>query len=314
MFWIWRSRMNPEPTRRDRILVVDDSPETLGFLTDALEQAGLTVLVATDGASSLARLEQVTPDLIVLDAIMPGIDGFETCRRIKELKRVAHVPVIFTTALSETEHVLQGLKAGGVDYVTKPIVADELVARIKVHLANARAAHGARTALDAIGRCLMATDDAGMMLWSTPQAETLLAPFAVPVAPGARLPPELRDGLERMRLAQGVQSNFTLPLGARRIEFTYLGETQPKEFLFRLVEIDPAAREAILRETYAVTAREAEVLIWIAAGKSNRDIADILAISARTVNKHLEQIFVKLGVENRASAAAMAVQALAMRG
>ncbi|HWE76638.1 MAG TPA: response regulator [Stellaceae bacterium] len=305
--------MSEPAKRQDRVLVVDDSPETLSFLMDALENAGLMVLVATDGAAALASLEQITPDVILLDAVMPGLNGFETCRRIKQNKLVAHVPVIFMTALSETEHVVEGLKAGGVDYVTKPTVVDELLARIKVHLANARLAQGARNALDVIGRCLAAVDSDGALLWSTPQAEELLALFRV--APDAPLSEALRQGLNRLRLSPpGGSNSIALPAGPRTLEFSYIGETQPKEFLFRLTESSPGAREQILRDAYGVTEREAEVLIWIAAGKSNRDIGEILDISARTVNKHLEQIFVKLGVENRASAASMAVQALALRG
>ena len=308
--------MSDVPTRQDRVLVVDDSPETLGFLTDALEAAGLMVLVATDGESALALLDQIAPDLILLDAVMPGMDGFETCRRLKEHRLGAQIPVIFMTALSETEHVVQGLKVGGVDYVTKPIVVDELLARVKVHLANARIAYGARAALDVIGRCLLAVDETGRVLWSTPQAESLLGDLA-PAAGGQRpaLPQTLIESLSRLRLSTGgAANNVTIQRGRWQVEFTYLGETRPKEFLYRLTEASAGARELILRETYGLTAREADVLIWIAAGKSNRDIGEILDISARTVNKHLEQIFAKLGVENRASAAAMAVQALALRG
>ncbi len=97
---------------------------------------------------------RISPDLILLDAMMPGMDGFETCRRLKQ-SPVAHVPVIFMTALSETEHIVAGLAAGGVDYVTKPIVLDELFARIRVHLANARAAESTRIALDRSGSSLV---------------------------------------------------------------------------------------------------------------------------------------------------------------
>ena len=95
-----------------------------------------------------------------MDAVMPGINGFETCRRMKRDKMLAHLPVIFMTGLTETETRVEGLAAGGVDYVTKPIVVDELLARIRVHLANARVAHGTRAALDATGRFLLATDRA----------------------------------------------------------------------------------------------------------------------------------------------------------
>src|SRR6188768_4186720 len=101
--------------RRDTVLVVDDTPETLGFLTDMLDNAGFTVLIATDGDSALKLVDQITPDLVLLDAVMPGMDGFETCRRLKRDAGLDNVPIIFMTGLAETEHIVRGLEAGGVD-------------------------------------------------------------------------------------------------------------------------------------------------------------------------------------------------------
>src|SRR6185312_1544119 len=116
-----------EPLKaRDIVLVVDDSPETLSFLTDALEQHGATVLVATEGTQALELIERITPDIILMDAVMPGMDGFETTRRLKRHSALSHVPIIFMTGLSETENIVEGLESGGVDYVTKPIVLEEL--------------------------------------------------------------------------------------------------------------------------------------------------------------------------------------------
>ena len=307
--------------RRDMILVVDDTPDTLGFLTEAIEQADLTVLVAVDGESALDLVGQITPDLILMDAVMPGLDGFETCRRLKQIPHLSHIPVIFMTGLSDTEHVVKGLEAGGVDYVTKPIVVDELIARIRVHLTNARVAYGARAALDATGRFLLATDGEGRLLWCTPQAERLLCGL-LPGPDGVR--PEaassLAAGLVRLRRSSSPGASaesFTLELpdgeGVRRLEFTYLSPANPDEYLFRLSEPTAGRQEAILRDALGLTAREAEVLLWIANGKPNRDIGEILGISPRTVNKHLEQVFAKLGVENRASAAALAIRTLAAR-
>ena len=93
---------------RDIVLVVDDLPDTLRMLTDAIEEAGMTVLVAREGEYALSIVEHVLPDIILMDAVMPGMDGFETCRRLKENKALAHVPVIFMTGLSDTEHIVQG--------------------------------------------------------------------------------------------------------------------------------------------------------------------------------------------------------------
>src|SRR5580704_673003 len=164
--------------RRATVLVVDDTPETLHLLTDTLDQAGFTVLIATDGEAALDLVDQVTPDLVLMDALMPGISGFETCKRLKQDKLLSDLPVIFMTGLSQTEHVIEGLACGGVDYVTKPIVLEELLARIRVHLGNARVTYESRAALDASGRFLLATDRAGRVLWCTPKARQLLGQAA----------------------------------------------------------------------------------------------------------------------------------------
>jgi len=132
------------------ILVVDDTPESLRFLTATLERAGMTVLIAVDGFAALDLLDHVTPDLVLMDGAMPGLDGFETTQRIKADGRFRSLPVIFMTGLTETEHVVRGLEAGAVDYVHKPIVVDELLARVSVHLANARISQGSQLALDPI--------------------------------------------------------------------------------------------------------------------------------------------------------------------
>src|ERR1700733_4691158 len=104
------------------VLVVDDSPNTLRMLTDAIEGAGMTVLVALEGEQALALIDRITPDVILMDAVMPGLDGFEICRRLKRHSVVSHVPIIFMTGLSETEDIIKGLDAGGVEYVTKAIL------------------------------------------------------------------------------------------------------------------------------------------------------------------------------------------------
>lgn len=300
-----------DDTRRDTILVVDDTPETLGFLTDTLDHAGFTVLIATDGESALRLVGQITPDLVLMDAVMPGLDGFETCKRMKRDKLFAHLPVIFMTGLSDTEHVLQGLAAGGVDYVTKPMVVDELLARIRVHLANARAAAGSRAALDATGRFLLAADRAGRLLWCTPKARQLLNEL-FPVSGGdANLPAPVMAQLMQLRAdAPPAQARLLLDVNGRKVEISMMSPIGPDELLFRLTELSTTADEQQLQRLLSLTSRESEVLLWISRGKANREIGEILAISPRTVNKHLEQIFVKLGVENRASAAARAVRAL----
>ena len=103
-------------------LVVDDSPESLWMVSAALEQSGITVLVATDGAKAIELTHRVEPDVILMDAMMPGMSGFETCRALKSGPRPLMTPIIFITGLTEKEHIVEGLASGCVDYITKPVV------------------------------------------------------------------------------------------------------------------------------------------------------------------------------------------------
>lgn len=293
-------------THHTTILVVDDAPDSLRFLTDTLEGEGYGVRIARDGHVALASLAAELPDLVLMDAVMPGIDGFETTRRIKADPALASVPVIFMTGLTETENVLDGLAAGGVDYVKKPIVLAELLARLKVHLGNARIAAGAQSALDASNRPLLALDGEGRVLWTTPKSADILdRRFGVAV--GGQLPLALAGQLQR--LAKG-EARVKQDFADGRVEFAAVA-TKGEERHFRLTETLEGADEKLLAQRHGLTEREAEVLLWISRGKANREISEILGISPRTVNKHLEQIFEKMGIENRASAAASAVKTLA---
>ncbi|MBR0707804.1 response regulator [Bradyrhizobium liaoningense] len=301
--------MSIEPKKRDVALVVDDSPETLRLLTDALDGAGMTVMVALDGASAMRIVDQITPDIVLLDAVMPGIDGFETCRRLKRDAGLANVPVIFMTGLAETEHIVRGLDAGGVDYVTKPIVIEEMLARIRVHLGNARLTQSARAALDVSGRFLFAVNRQGNLLWATPQAQKLLADHHGAQADDFVLPPSLLQWLEQAKGKGSAKSQAASLPDNPQLRFYYMGETAPNEFLLRLSKEAGTALPPEFTSELGLTTREGEVLAWLSKGKTNRDIAQILGLSPRTVDKHLEQIYAKLGVENRTAAAAIAANA-----
>ncbi|MEJ8476347.1 DNA-binding response regulator [Roseibium algae] len=299
-------------SQRDIVLVVDDSPETLGFLTQALEKAGITVLVATSGAAALSVADRVTPDMILMDAIMPGLSGFETCQQIKAKTHLRHVPIIFMTGLSETEHVVNALESGGVDFLTKPINIDELQARIRVHLANARSVQSARIALDAAGRHLIAIARDGSIRWSTPQTHQVLAVTGDAEDLLDKIGRDLGAWLSDETIKPSTQSDpFALTPGhGLNLQMQYLGAVGPDELLFRMTTSDHPNQDEVLRQHFGLTVREADVLLWIARGKANRDIGEILGLSPRTVNKHLEQIYQKLGVENRASAAVRAAHVL----
>ena len=139
-------------TDSDVVLIVDDVPDNLAVLHDALDESGYTVLVATHGEAALQRAAQALPDIVLLDAMMPGMDGFEVARRLKASPATAHIPIIFMTGLTETEHVVAAFAAGGTDYVTKPIRAREVIARITAHSLAAREQMRARHELDAVGK------------------------------------------------------------------------------------------------------------------------------------------------------------------
>lgn len=304
-----------EAATRDIVLVVDDSPDTLGMLTETLDNAGLTVLVALEGPKALGLIEHVTPDIVLMDAVMPGMDGFETCRKMKRDRDLAHVPVIFMTGLSETEHIVKGLEAGGVDYVTKPIRLEELVARMRVHLNNARLANSARMALDVAGRFLLAVNPAGELLWSTPQSgQRLEAALGRNQSEGIILPADVVTWLAQNQTQPARAPSKPLIIAGettnQSIILSYVAQIRPNELLLRIVEAEGAGDELVLKSRLGLTAREADVLAWIARGKANRDIGEILGLSPRTVEKHLEVVFAKLGVDNRTAAATIAVRTL----
>ena len=288
------------------VLVVDDAPDSLGFLCEALTQAGYLVLVANDGASALARLELVVPDAILLDAVMPGLSGFETCRLIREEPGLTHVPVIFMTGLSGTAEVVQGFTAGGTDYVVKPLRVEEVLARLTAHVRNARAVRIARQAVDVAGLGVLVIDALGRIAWRSPRAAENLAQFGIDTSeapPGEWLAEAagLSDepGADAKLLSErGEQSLYARSLGA-----VGLGEHM------LLLDVRRRGESSTRIAGAQLTPREAEVLSWLAKGKTNRDIGEILGMSPRTVNKHLEHVYEKLGVETRAAAAALAMRA-----
>jgi DNA-binding response OmpR family regulator len=285
--------------QRPVVLVVDDAPSSLGMLCDTLEGEGYTVLVACDGKSALQRLELVVPDAILLDAVMPGLPGFDTCRQIKANPVMAHIPVIFMTGLSETQHVLEGFACGGVDYVVKPLRAQEVVARLHTHLRNARITRLAREAVDVAGFGVVLVDAHGRVAWRSPQAAAWLQTPGEGKQSGC-LPDAVHAALE------GNAGPLLLTVGGVQLSVRNMGQVGIGETMLLLERRSANASAPSRLDSAALTPRETEVLSWLAKGKTNRDIGDILGMSHRTANKHLEHIFEKLGVETRAAAAALA--------
>jgi len=269
--------------QEDIVLLVDDLPQSLGALVQELEADGYTVLVAHSGEAALQRLDLVTPDAILLDARMPGLSGFETCRRLKANAAWSHIPVSFMTGLSDTANIVEGFDAGGVDYVVKPVRAQEVLARLGTHVRNARAVRLAREALDVGGHGVLVVDARDRIAWHSPQARRWLGEFflGTSVACADICVRWLAATDEDAGMGEVMWLPSVLPAGAA-----------------------PPSRLA----SASLTPRETEVLSWSAKGKTNRDVSDILGMIPRTANKHLEHVFEKLGVETRAAAAALATR------
>ena len=294
----------PENSRTDTVLIVDDAPDTLRWLGELLESEGYTVLVARDGEEALARFDYAVPDAVLLDAVMPGLSGFETCSRIKANPAWSHVPVIFMTGLGATDDIVRGFEAGAVDYVVKPVRAEEVLARLATHVRNARVARLARDAMDLGGLGVLFLDARARIAWRSPQAERW---FADAFAAHGAAPDE--EWLQRAgSLAAGEELAMPGP-GGQQLVARCLGRAGLGETMLLLARRDPSTSDDRIGNA-ALTPRETEVLSWVAKGKTNRDIADILGMSPRTVDKHLEHVFEKLGVETRAAAAALASRAL----
>ena len=296
----------------DVVLIVDDVPDNLSVLHDALDESGYTVLVATNGEAAIQRAAQALPDIVLLDAVMPGMDGFEVARRLKTRPDTAHIPIVFMTGLTDTEHVVQAFQAGGVDYVTKPIRAKEVLARMAVHVQGARQARQARNALDAFGHATLVVRAAdGKVVWKTPLARELLQQHFDGGELDAAVLAWVRDELTRRAVAGSAPGEpLTLARHNRRLVLALHEQTGDDEWLIVMRESSDQAVIDALGAAFKLTTREAEVLYWLAKGKTNRDIGDILGSSPATVKKHLERIYVKLGVETRTAAASVAMSRL----
>ncbi|MCB1439339.1 MAG: response regulator [Nitratireductor sp.] len=292
-----------DKTRQNIALVVDDNPDTLGMVATALETSGMTVLVARDGITAIDLVRRVDPDVILMDAVMPDPDGFETCRRLKFGDQPTPAPIIFMTGLGDPEHILKGLSAGGADYITKPVNIDELIARMAIHVGNAKMIQSARAALDDSGHSILAFDREGGLSWGSPSAiEHFRSSHRFTIKTSAEWQ-KLYEWMCKCA-AHPLSENTPFELGDIRAKF--IGISAGDEMLIKLNAKAGSSNEKVLANAFGLTLREAEVLYWLSMGKTNKDIGVILDLSARTVNKHLEQVFAKMGVDNRTSAAVMA--------
>ena len=298
-------------TSKGIVLIAEDSAEALGMLNETLVKEGYTVFVAMDGEQALAIANRMVPDVILMDIIMPNMDGVEACKQLKKNTELTDIPVIFMTGLSEKEHLFHSLDAGGVDFINKPIQLDELLARIKVHLRNSMSTRSAHNTLNKIGQLAFTCDSNAKIIWSTSSANDLLTAAGINSEEQSQL---MSEQIRYWLLTDPEKHNSLWLKGFDNpVQVCFLGRPAPGEYLLRFTNDNEKSIRASLCKRFSLTEREAEVIFWLVRGKTNKEIGLILSMSPRTVNKHLEPIFRKLSVENRTSATAMCLRYLNKR-
>lgn len=289
------------------ILIVDDTPENLAVLSDLLSEANYRVLVATDGLSALEQITLLKPDIILLDVMMPGIDGFETCKRLKRNPATTAIPIIFMTGLSELDDLLKGFGEGAVDYIVKPIRPPEVLARVEAQLSQIKTQQRAEQALQQLAFAALTFKRTGLITWLNNAALEVLKTNYPQQSPSIHeeaivetLPQPL---LQRVGPTLEQTCETTVQIG-RDFNARILPYKQTDEYLLLIQKRQQDWDLESLKSAFGLTPREAEILMWISRGKTNKEVGLILETSPRTVNKHLEHIFEKLGVPTRTAAVA----------
>lgn len=310
--------MGDVPLQGARVLVVDDVPANLGALGEVLIAAGAQIFVAQSGEAALARFAAVRPDLVMLDIAMPGLDGLEVCRRLKARPDGREIPVLFITAHGDMTDKVAGFAAGGQDYITKPFQAEEVLARAAAHwrirvlqrdlaaraeellhqnealeLEMQRRAATERAMQRSLDRAVLIATPAGAVQFCSDRAARLLRRF-FPETPPERVPTALLRGdpITGLKAARSTRADSADVLW--------------------LLEETPAKPTPALLEPLGLTPREAEILFWIAHGKTNGEIGIILDLATNTVKKHVANLLPKLGLETRIAAALRAMEILGL--
>ena len=307
------------------ILSADKAEQS--YLGPLMERAGYSVQSFSSGVQALAQAGGQAPDLLLLDAQLRDVDSLAMVKHWQALAAATHCPIIFLADSAQPQQLVQALQSGCADVVHKPVRPHELLARSAMHLAGARERKQTRNALDAFGYATMTVRPRdGKLMWQTALSRDLLTRYC-PLHPpyASRTAPQVQDWLQAcMRALERNEAPRTLTLyqdsGSRLVLRLHqqTGDnsqdaTQAQDdlldaddWLIVMREISDHAVMQAMSAAFTLTAREAEVLYWVVKGKTNKDIGDILGSSPMTVKKHLERVFVKLGVETRTAAAGKA--------
>jgi DNA-binding NarL/FixJ family response regulator len=294
-------------------------------LRPLMERAGYSVESISSGVQALAQAASQAPDLLLLDGQLQDVDSLAMARHWQGLASATHCPVIFLADSAQPTQLVQALQVGCADVVHKPVRPHELLARSAMHLAGARERRQTRNALDAFGYATMTVRPSdGRLMWQTALSRELLARYC-PVHPpyASRTAPQVQEWLQacmralergeaprHLTLYQDKGARLVLRLHQQTGDHASDGVKEDlldaDDWLIVMRELSDHAVMQAMSAAFTLTAREAEVLYWVVKGKTNKDIGDILGGSPMTVKKHLERVFVKLGVETRTAAAGKA--------
>ena len=306
-------------------MIVDDVPANLGMLLDFLDTAGYEVLVAESGEGALAQLAYSRPDIILLDVTMPGIDGYETCRRLKSDERWRQIPVFFLTALNDPVDKVQGFSVGAVDYITKPLYPEEVLVRIQAHLqikhlqqelteqnlllqkAVALRVEAEKQLQQSLDRAVLIVTEGEHIQFCTRLARQILERHFPAHTDQETLPEELSAWI----LEGTSRRPWRVETHHCRLEIHLFAEqTADSCILLTFEETFVGENSSAVLQRLGLTMREAEVLYWVAHGKTSPEIALILQAASNTIKKHVQNILLKLGVETRLAAALKAAELL----
>ncbi len=301
------------------ILYAEDEPQLLRDISDELQGAGYRVAEARDGAELLARLEEVTPDLLLCDIMMPGVDGYEVLARFRrDYPHLAHVPLVFMSALSMNEAVVRGKRAGADDYLTKPIDFDLLLSTIEARLRQSRQSRTGIRTLAGLGQHLFDTLAVGVVLCApdgrishaNPVARRLLRDH------GQGLRDLLAEPVRRLGACAEAGSENSLSVlldeSSGLMSQIHACPSDPHTGAGAMVIVflaGPEARPVLsadaLKEMFDLTATEARVTHLLALGLRPEDIAREMGVAPTTIAFHLRNVFAKTDTHRQAELVAL---------